>query len=43
MGGSIEKYNLDGTLRITKYVPKNDKQLPTEGDKLFFLLIPSKK
>ncbi|MGL4632000.1 MAG: transposase family protein [Leadbetterella sp.] len=34
----IEKYNLDGTLRFRKYVPKNEEQLPTVADKLFFLL-----
>ena len=39
MGGFIEKYNRDLTPRVRKYVPKNDKQLPTVGDKLFFLLL----
>ena len=39
MGGFIEKYNRDVTPRLRKYVPKNDKQLPTVGDKLFFLLL----
>ena len=39
MGGFIEKYNRDVTPRLRKYVPKNDKQLPTAGDKLFFLLL----
>lgn len=34
----IEKFNLDGTLRVRKYVPKNGEQLPTVADKLFFLL-----
>jgi hypothetical protein len=34
----IEKFNLDGTLRVRKYVPKNEEQLPTVADKLFFLL-----
>ena len=34
----IEKYNLDGTSRLRKYVPKNEEQLPTVADKLFFLL-----
>lgn len=34
----IEKYNLDGTPRLRKYVPKNEVQLPTVADKLFFLL-----
>lgn len=34
----IEKYNLDGTPRLRKYVPKNEEQLPTISDKLFFLL-----
>ena len=34
----IEKYNLDGTPRLRKYVPKNEEQLPTVADKLFFLL-----
>lgn len=38
----IDKYNLDGTTRLRKYVPKNDKQLPTVGDKLFFLLFYKK-
>jgi DDE superfamily endonuclease/Helix-turn-helix of DDE superfamily endonuclease len=38
----IEKYNLDGTPRLRKYVPKNEKQLPTVGDKLFFLLFYKK-
>ena len=39
MGGFIEKYNRDGTPRLRKYVPKNNKQLPTVGDKLFFLVL----
>ena len=34
----IQKYNLDGTPRLRKYVPKNEKQLPAVEDKLFFLL-----
>ena len=34
----IEKYNLDGTRRLRKYVPKNETQLPTVSEKLFFLL-----
>ena len=34
----IEKFNLDGTPRMRKYVPKNEKQLPTVADKLFFIL-----
>ena len=34
----IEKYNLDGTPRLRKYVPKNEEQLPTIANKLFFLL-----
>lgn len=38
----IEKYNLDGTPRVRKYVPKNEMQLPTAGDKLFFLLFYKK-
>lgn len=38
----IEKYNLDGTPQLRKYVPKNEKQLPTAGDKLFFLLFYKK-
>ena len=38
----IEKYNLDGTPRLRKYVPKNEKQLPSIGDKLFFLLFYKK-
>ena len=32
----IEKYNLDGTSRLRKYVPKNEEQLPTVAYKLFF-------
>lgn len=40
--GFIEKYNFDGTPRLRKYVPKNEKQLPTVGDKLFFLLFYKK-
>lgn len=38
----IEKYNLDGTLRMRKYVPKNEKQLSTVADKLFFILFYQK-
>jgi len=38
----IDKYNLDGTPRLRKYVPKNEKQLPSIGDKLFFLLFYKK-
>ena len=38
----IDKYNLDGTPRLRKYVPKNEKQLPSVGDKLFFLLFYKK-
>jgi hypothetical protein len=34
----IERYNLDGTPRLRKYVPKNEQQLPTIADKLFFIL-----
>lgn len=34
----IEKYNLDGTARMRKYVPKNEVQLPTVAEKLFFIL-----
>ena len=41
-GSFIEKYNLDGTPRLRKYVPKNEKQLPSVGDKLFFLLFYKK-
>ena len=40
--GFIEKYNLDGTLRLRKYVAKNEAQLPTVADKLFFLLFYKK-
>jgi hypothetical protein len=38
----IEKFNLDGTPRMRKYVPKNEKQLPTVADKLFFILFYQK-
>jgi DDE superfamily endonuclease/Helix-turn-helix of DDE superfamily endonuclease len=38
----IEKFNLDGTPRMRKYVPKNEKQLPTVADKLFFVLFYQK-
>lgn len=38
----IEKYNLDGTPRMRKYVPKNEEQLPTVADKLFFILFYQK-
>jgi hypothetical protein len=38
----IEKYNLDGTPRMRKYVPKNEIQLPTVADKLFFILFYQK-
>ena len=38
----IQKYNLDGTPRLRKYVPKNEKQLPAVEDKLFFLLFYKK-
>lgn len=38
----IEKYNLDGTPRLRKYVAKNQRQLPTVADKLFFLLFYKK-
>lgn len=34
----IEKYNLDGTPRMRKYVPKNEVQLSTVAEKLFFIL-----
>ena len=34
----IEKFNLDGTPRMRKDVPKNEEQLPTLADKLFFIL-----
>jgi hypothetical protein len=34
----IERYNLDGTPRMRKYVPKNEEQLTTVADKLFFIL-----
>lgn len=34
----IEKFNLDGTPRCRKYVPKNETQLPSLADKLFFIL-----
>lgn len=38
----IEKFNLDGTPRMRRYVPKNQKQLPTVADKLFFILFYEK-
>lgn len=38
----IEKFNLDGTPRMREYVPKNETQLPTVGDKLFFILFYQK-
>jgi len=38
----IEKYTLDGTPRLRKYVPQNEEQLPTSADKLFFLLFYKK-
>lgn len=38
----IEKFNLDGTPRMRKYVPKNENQLPTMADKLFFILFYQK-
>jgi hypothetical protein len=38
----IEKFNLDGTPRMRKYVPKNEEQLPTVADKLFFILFYQK-
>jgi len=40
--GFIEKFNLDGTPRMRRYVPKNEKQLPTVADKLFFILFYQK-
>ena len=38
----IEKFNLDGTPRVRKYVPKNGEQLPTVAQKLFFILFYKK-
>ena len=38
----IEKYNLDGTPRMRKYVPKNETQLSNVWDKLFFILFYKK-
>ena len=38
----IEKFNLDGTPRQRKYVAKNETQLPTVSDKLFFILFYKK-
>lgn len=38
----IEKFNLDGTPRVRKYVPKNEEQLPTVAQKLFFILFYKK-
>lgn len=38
----IEKFNLDGSPRMRKYVPKNEAQLPTIADKLFFILFYKK-
>jgi hypothetical protein len=34
----IEGYTLDGQPRVRKYTPKNEEQLPTAADKLFFIL-----
>ena len=34
----IEKFNLDGTPRCRKYAPKNETQLPSIAEKLFFIL-----
>lgn len=39
----IEKFNLDGTPRMRKYVPKNEKQLPTVADKLFLYFFIKKR
>jgi hypothetical protein len=38
----IEKFNLDGTPRQRKYVPKNEEQLTNVWDKLFFILFYKK-
>lgn len=38
----IEKFNLDGTPRVKKYVPKNEEQVPTVAHKLFFILFYKK-
>lgn len=38
----IEKFNLDGTPRLRKYVPKNEEQLTNIWDKLFFILFYKK-
>jgi hypothetical protein len=32
----IEGYTLDGQPRVRKYTPKNEEQLPTAADKLFW-------
>jgi hypothetical protein len=42
MGNFIEKYNLDGTPRMRKYVPKNEDQLSTVADKLFLTFFGTK-
>lgn len=38
----IDRFNLDGTPRVRKYVPRNEQQLPTVADKLFFILFYKK-
>ena len=38
----IEKFNLDGTPRVRKDVPKNGEQLSTVAEKLFFILFLQK-
>jgi DDE superfamily endonuclease/Helix-turn-helix of DDE superfamily endonuclease len=38
----IERYNLDGTLRLRAYSPRNESQLPTVAHKLFFILLYEK-
>jgi hypothetical protein len=38
----IERYNLDGTPRLRAYSPRNESQLPSVADKLFFILLYQK-
>lgn len=38
----IEKFNLDGTPPMRKFIPKNETQLPTVAHKVFFILFYQK-
>lgn len=38
----IERYNLDGTVRLRAYSPRNESQLPSVAHKLFFILLYQK-